>query len=72
MYYEDNGEWKLFNAKNKMIIMNGDAIEEISNGELKAVKHKVIKPAGFERFIATKICYPKNRKEELENKVNWL
>ena len=69
MYYEDNGEWKLFDAKNKMIIMNGDAVREYG---LKAVKHKVEKPAGFERYIATKICYPKNKKEELVNKVNWL
>ena len=33
----------------------------------------VIKPYGFERYIVTKICYPKNQKEELSNKQsNWL
>ena len=73
MYYEDNGNWKLFESKNKMIIMNGDEIEKISNGKLKAVKHKIIKPHGFERYIVTKICYPKNQKEGLSKKQsNWL
>ena len=55
-----------------MIIMNGDEIENISNGKLKAIKHKVIKPEGYERHIVTKICYPKNKKHELSKKVNWL
>jgi len=70
MYYK-NKEWKLFETKNKMIIMNGDEIEKISKGKLKAVKHKVIKPYGFERYIVTKICYPKNKRDELLKKVNW-
>lgn len=74
MYYKDkNKEWKLFKSKNKMIIMNGDAIEKISNGKMKAITHKVVKPHGFERYIVTKICYPKNQKEELSKKQsNWL
>ena len=72
MYYKDD-EWKLIESKNKMIIMNGEKIEELTNGKLKAVKHKVIKPYGFERYIVTKICYPINQKEELSNKQsNWL
>ena len=72
MYYKDD-EWKLIESKNKMIIMNGEKIEELSNGKLKAVNHKVIKPYGFERYIVTKICYPKNQKEELSKKQsNWL
>lgn len=71
MFYELNNEWKMFETKNKMIIMNGDEIEKISNGRMKAVNHKVIKPYGFERYIVTKICYPKNKKEELLKKVNW-
>ena len=72
MYYESNNEWKLFKTKNKMIIMNGDEIEKISNGRMKAVNHKVIKPYGFERYIVTKICYPKNKRDELLKKINWL
>ena len=71
MYYESNNEWKLFKTKNKMIIMNGDEIEKVSNGKMKALKHKVIKPKGFERHIVTKICYPKNKRDELLKKVNW-
>ena len=72
MYYEENGNWKLFESKNKMIIMNGDEIEKISDGKLKAVNHKVIKPRGFERYIVTKICYPKNQRNELLKKNSWL
>lgn len=72
MYYKEKDIWKLFNTKNQLLIMNGDAIEEISDGKLKAVNHKVIKPEGYERLIATKICYPKNKKQELESKTNWL
>ncbi len=71
MYYKSNNEWKLFNAKNKILIMNGDEIEKISNGKMKAVNHKVIKPYGFERYIVSKICYPKNKRDELLKKVNW-
>ena len=52
--------------------MNGDEIEKLSKGKLRAVKHKVIKPYGFERYIVTKICYPKNKRDELSTKVNWL
>ena len=57
---EINGEYRNIKPKENAIIINiGDALEKISNYEIKATRHRVI-DIGVERFSAPFFLCPKS------------
>tara|TARA_B000000532_G_C18868313_1_gene407290 strand:- start:308 stop:871 length:564 start_codon:yes stop_codon:yes gene_type:complete len=71
LFYLDE-TWKLMNInKNSIVIFAGEELEKIC--DVSAIEHKVEKPENFCRFSATRIVWPKNKKNELANKkLTWI